>query len=48
MSPLPIVETQKFRWNVSGVDRRETSLSVTRDFDPARCANLRGNELKID
>ena len=26
MSSLPIVETHKSRWNVSGVDRRETSL----------------------
>ena len=49
MSSLPTVETQKSRRNVSGVDRRETftvwDLGL---FDPARCAHLHGNELKID
>ena len=40
MSPLPIVETQKSQWNVSGMDRRETGLflveknDVTTVWDP--------------
>ena len=39
---LPIVERQKSRWNVSGVDRREIglflrTLSGTLVFDPAWC-----------
>ena len=55
---LPVVETQKSRRNVSGVDRRETGMFLRKEndvsvwvpglFDPARCAHLPGNELKID
>ena len=55
MSSVPVVETQKSRWNVSGVDRCETglfhgkssSLSGILVFDPARCAHLPGSELQI-
>ena len=40
---LPITDTQKSYWN-----EKTTSLSGTLVFDPARCAHLAGNELKID
>ena len=55
MSSLPIVETQKSRWNVSGVNRRETSFFSRKTTSltgvlvfPARCAHRPGNELNID
>ena len=49
---LPIIQAQKSHSNMSGVDRRETGFFVivwdSGLFDPALCAHLPGNDLKID